>query len=171
MLFELLAVLERMKKEVGPSDAVDIESVSSAYVENFGLRIFGMADNEDRKGEATRFVIHQCAKLEILTHYTIHRATAKKFLAAANFLEVLKIFPKTPISEAVRGSRSSISAYNVDVSLYRAKRKSSIRNGKLLISLKLSAKVASQIQDQQAPLRHWNPHLLLVPHLDHHSQL
>lgn len=58
MLFELLAVLEQMKKEVGPSDAVDIESVSSAYVENFGMRIFAMADNEDRKGEATRFLIH-----------------------------------------------------------------------------------------------------------------
>lgn len=54
LLFELLAVLERMKEEVGPSDAVDIESVSSAYVENFALKIFGMADNEDRKGEATR---------------------------------------------------------------------------------------------------------------------
>lgn len=32
------------------------------------------------------------------------RSTAKKFLAAANFLEVLKIFPKTPISESVRAS-------------------------------------------------------------------
>jgi vacuolar protein sorting-associated protein VTA1 len=56
LLFELLAVLERMKQELGPSDAVDIESVSSAYVENFALKVFGMADNEDRKGEATRYV-------------------------------------------------------------------------------------------------------------------
>lgn len=30
------------------------------------------------------------------------RSTAKKFLAAANFLEVLRIFPKVPISESVR---------------------------------------------------------------------
>jgi len=81
LLFELLAVLERMKQELGPSDAVNIESVSSAYVENFALKVFGMADNEDRKGEATR-------------------STAKKFLAAANFLEVLKIFPKTPMSDS-----------------------------------------------------------------------
>ena len=102
VLFELLAVLEKMKEEVGPSDAVAIESVSSAYVENFGLRIFAMADNEDRKGEATRSVIHQWTKFKILTYHIIHRGTAKKFLAAANFLEVLKIFPKTPISEAVR---------------------------------------------------------------------
>ncbi|KIM71758.1 hypothetical protein PILCRDRAFT_830160 [Piloderma croceum F 1598] len=81
LLFELLAVLEGMKQELGPSDAVNIESVSSAYVENFALKVFGMADNEDRKGEATR-------------------STAKKFLAAANFLEVLKIFPKTPMSDS-----------------------------------------------------------------------
>lgn len=43
-----------MKEEVGPSDAIQVEAVSSAYVENFALKIFGMADNEDRKGEATR---------------------------------------------------------------------------------------------------------------------
>lgn len=45
-----------MKQDVGPTDAVDIESVSSAYVENFALKVFGMADNEDRKGEATRYI-------------------------------------------------------------------------------------------------------------------
>ncbi|EGN93142.1 hypothetical protein SERLA73DRAFT_190014 [Serpula lacrymans var. lacrymans S7.3] len=81
LLFELLAVLERLKKEIGPNDAVDIENVSAAYVENFALKVFSMADNEDRKGEATR-------------------STAKKFLAAANFLEVLRVFPKSDISES-----------------------------------------------------------------------
>ena len=64
-----------MKSNIGPSDAIDIEAASSAYVENFALKIFSMADNEDRSGHAKR-------------------TTAKKFLAAANFLEVLKIFPK-----------------------------------------------------------------------------
>lgn len=54
LLFGLLSVLERMKKELGPSDAVNIESVSSAYVENFAVKVFAAADNEDRSGEATR---------------------------------------------------------------------------------------------------------------------
>ena len=43
-----------MKKEIGPNDAIDIEVASSAYVENFALRVFGMADNEDRKGQGNR---------------------------------------------------------------------------------------------------------------------
>ncbi|KAL0951568.1 hypothetical protein HGRIS_008250 [Hohenbuehelia grisea] len=80
VLFDLLGVLERMKEEIGPSDAVDVEAASAAYVENFALRVFNMADNEDRKGNATR-------------------STAKKFLAAANFLEVLKVFPQTYVTD------------------------------------------------------------------------
>ncbi|KAG5647768.1 hypothetical protein DXG03_008491 [Asterophora parasitica] len=76
VLFALLGVLESLKKEIGPHDAIDVESVSAAYVENFALKVFVMADNEDRAGAATR-------------------STAKKFLAAANFLEVLKVFPET----------------------------------------------------------------------------
>ncbi|KAF5385240.1 hypothetical protein D9615_001280 [Tricholomella constricta] len=81
ILFALLGILEHLKKEIGAQDALDVESVSSAYVENFALKVFAMADNEDRAGSATR-------------------STAKKFLAAANFLEVLKIFPKAEISES-----------------------------------------------------------------------
>lgn len=54
LLFGLLGALERMKKDIGPNDAIDIENASSAYVENFALRVFGMADNEDRSGHATR---------------------------------------------------------------------------------------------------------------------
>lgn len=73
MLFELLTLLEKMKQEIGTNDAIDLEAASSAYVENFALKVFTMADNEDRRGSATR-------------------STAKKFLAAANFLEILKTF-------------------------------------------------------------------------------
>lgn len=80
VLFALLSVLEHMKSNIGPSDAIDIEVASSAYVENFALKIFSMADNEDRSGHTKR-------------------TTAKKFLAAANFLEVLKIFPKPDSSD------------------------------------------------------------------------
>ena len=71
-----------MKSNIGPSDAIDNEAASSAYVENFALKVFSMADNEDRSGHAKR-------------------TTAKKFLAAANFLEVLKIFPKPDSSDTV----------------------------------------------------------------------
>lgn len=53
-LLDLLDLLERMKAEIGPNDAIDNESVASAYVENFALRVFAVADNEDRKGNATR---------------------------------------------------------------------------------------------------------------------
>ncbi|KAI0639666.1 Vta1 like-domain-containing protein [Trametes polyzona] len=72
-LIELLGLLEQMKTELGANDAVHDEPASAAYVENFALRIFAGADNEDRKGNATR-------------------NTAKKFLAAANFLELLRVF-------------------------------------------------------------------------------
>ncbi|KAJ7597495.1 Vta1 like-domain-containing protein [Mycena floridula] len=80
-LFELLGTLEAMKTAIGPNDALDIEVASSAYVENFALRVFAAADNEDRKGIATR-------------------STAKKFLAAANFMEVLKVFPQSDVAES-----------------------------------------------------------------------
>ncbi|PSR75857.1 hypothetical protein PHLCEN_2v8771 [Hermanssonia centrifuga] len=78
-LFDLLGVLETMKSDIGSSDAIEDESVSCAYVENFALKVFAMADNEDRRGNATR-------------------ATAKKFLAAANFLEVLSVFDQSSSS-------------------------------------------------------------------------
>ena len=45
-----------MKTAIGDNDAVHDESAASAYVENFALKVFAMADNEDRRGEATRYV-------------------------------------------------------------------------------------------------------------------
>lgn len=56
VLFSLLGILERLKKDIGPNDAIDMEAASSAYVENFALRVFAMADNADRNGDANRFV-------------------------------------------------------------------------------------------------------------------
>ncbi|KAJ7808240.1 Vta1 like-domain-containing protein [Mycena olivaceomarginata] len=72
-LFELLGALEKLKKDIGPTDAIDIEAASAAFVENFALR--------DRSGAG-------------------NRSTAKKFLAAANFLEVLKTFPQAEVSDS-----------------------------------------------------------------------
>ncbi len=54
LLFGLLGVLEKMKTSIGPHDAIDIESVSSAYAESFAMKVFANADNEDRYGCATR---------------------------------------------------------------------------------------------------------------------
>ncbi|EMD41969.1 hypothetical protein CERSUDRAFT_102355 [Gelatoporia subvermispora B] len=79
-LGKLLGLLEQMKTDIGPSDAIENEAVSSAYIENFGLRVFAAADNEDRKGAATR-------------------ATAKKFLAAASFLEILRVFDSDAVGQ------------------------------------------------------------------------
>jgi hypothetical protein len=56
-LSALLGVLERMKEAIGPHDSVDVDSASIAFVENFALRVFTAADEEDRRGEATRRVI------------------------------------------------------------------------------------------------------------------
>ncbi|KAM5530749.1 hypothetical protein V8D89_015609, partial [Ganoderma adspersum] len=72
-LFDLLALLENLKNDIGPNDAVHDEPASAAYVENFALRVFTGADNEDRRGKITK-------------------NTARKFLAAANFLEILRTF-------------------------------------------------------------------------------
>lgn len=87
-LAALLTTLENLRRSVGSSDAITVESASSAYVEDFALRVFGSADNEDRRGAATR-------------------KTAKKFLAAATFFEVLNVFEDRGPWEAVSVFRNS----------------------------------------------------------------
>jgi hypothetical protein len=57
-LFDLLGVLERMKQEIGPNDALGVEAVSVAYVENFALKVFAAADIEDRRGDANRLHLY-----------------------------------------------------------------------------------------------------------------
>ena len=54
LLFALLGALEKTKNDIGPNDAIYNESASSAYVENFALKVFASADNEDRNAHATR---------------------------------------------------------------------------------------------------------------------
>lgn len=72
-LLTLMDTLEDLKSKLADNDAVTNDAASSAYVENFALKVFVGADNEDRSGKATR-------------------ATAKKFLAASQFIELLKVF-------------------------------------------------------------------------------
>lgn len=56
LLLNLLDALERLKKELGPNDTIDIEPASAAYVENFALKVFRMADDEDRAGNTSRYL-------------------------------------------------------------------------------------------------------------------
>lgn len=57
LLLNLLDALERLKREIGPNDAIDIEPASAAYVENFALKVFKMADDEDRAGNASKYIL------------------------------------------------------------------------------------------------------------------
>ncbi|KAK4690195.1 vacuolar protein sorting-associated protein VTA1, partial [Phenoliferia sp. Uapishka_3] len=52
-LFALMDKLELMKAELADNDAVADDAAASAYVENFALKVFNQADNEDRTGKAT----------------------------------------------------------------------------------------------------------------------
>ncbi|GAA6041871.1 hypothetical protein JCM8097_004519 [Rhodosporidiobolus ruineniae] len=72
-LLGLMDKLEAAKAANEGNEAFTDDAAAAAYVENFGLRLFSQADNEDRQGKASRL-------------------TARKFLAAANFLELLSIF-------------------------------------------------------------------------------
>ena len=56
-LVHLLDLLEKLKAEIGANDAIYDDAASAAYVENFAVKIFAMADREDRKGAATRCVL------------------------------------------------------------------------------------------------------------------
>lgn len=51
-------LIQQLKAELSEQEAVKSETVAYAYVENFALRIFLGADNEDRQGHATRYAFH-----------------------------------------------------------------------------------------------------------------
>ncbi|KDN40507.1 DUF605-domain-containing protein, partial [Tilletiaria anomala UBC 951] len=85
MLMKVLDSLEVRKIALKQQPAITDDTIGNAYVENFALKVFVGADNEDRTGKATR-------------------NTAKKFIAASNFLELLKLFGdlKPEIEEKVK---------------------------------------------------------------------
>ncbi|ORZ23357.1 Vta1 like-domain-containing protein [Absidia repens] len=73
-LSHLLDALEQQKQALGAdNEAIKDDLVGYAHVENFALKVFLSADNEDRSGQASK-------------------KTAKTFLAASVFLELLKTF-------------------------------------------------------------------------------
>ncbi|KAI8064169.1 Vta1 like-domain-containing protein [Gongronella butleri] len=70
----LLDGLEQTKKGLGDNnEAITSDLVGYAHLENFALKVFVNADNEDRAGKASK-------------------KTAKTFLASSVFLELLKTF-------------------------------------------------------------------------------
>ncbi|KAJ3399631.1 hypothetical protein CcCBS67573_g02716 [Chytriomyces confervae] len=79
-MLALLDKLEAQKAAMGHNEALSNDVVGYAHVENFALKIFTSADNEDRAGKASK-------------------KTARSFIAASTFLEVLKVFG--PIDDAV----------------------------------------------------------------------
>lgn len=56
--YVLSPLTDQLKAELSTQEAVQSETVAYAYVENFALRIFLGADNEDRQGHATKYVFH-----------------------------------------------------------------------------------------------------------------
>jgi hypothetical protein len=72
-LASLLDSLEKAKAGMSNQEAITDDVVGKAYMENFATNIFAKADDEERAKKATR-------------------TTATKFLAASQFMEVLRCF-------------------------------------------------------------------------------
>ncbi|KAJ3165226.1 hypothetical protein HDU88_004309 [Geranomyces variabilis] len=72
-LTAIMLELEQDKTNLAGNEAITNDVVGYAHIENFALRIFFNADTEDRDGRASK-------------------KTAKTFLAASMFLELLKVF-------------------------------------------------------------------------------
>ncbi|KAJ8275168.1 hypothetical protein COCON_G00097930 [Conger conger] len=72
-LVNLMDQLETMKKELGDNESISQEIVGNAHIENYALKMFLYADNEDRSG---RF----------------HKNMIKSFYTASLLLDVLCVF-------------------------------------------------------------------------------
>ncbi|KAJ3276854.1 hypothetical protein HDV01_002909 [Terramyces sp. JEL0728] len=79
----LMDKLESDKVKLSEYEAINDDDVGYAHLENFGLKIFLNADNEDRNGLASK-------------------KTVKTFVAASVFLECLKIFKDGELDEDVK---------------------------------------------------------------------
>ncbi|XP_041831528.1 vacuolar protein sorting-associated protein VTA1 homolog isoform X2 [Melanotaenia boesemani] len=72
-LIKLMDQLETMKKELSDNESISQEVVGNAHIENYALKMFIYADNEDRAG---RF----------------HKNMIKSFYTASLLLDVLSVF-------------------------------------------------------------------------------
>ncbi|KIR40441.1 vacuolar protein sorting-associated protein VTA1 [Cryptococcus deuterogattii 99/473] len=72
-LMSLIDALEQMKVIMGNNEAIHSEAAGAAYIENFALKVFMSADNDDRAGNTGK-------------------ATIRKFVVAGQFIEILRCF-------------------------------------------------------------------------------
>ncbi|WVQ81239.1 hypothetical protein IAT38_003361 [Cryptococcus sp. DSM 104549] len=72
-LMSLIDALEAMKAALANNEAITSEAAGAAYVENFALKVFMSADNDDRAG-------------------ITGKGTIRKFVVAGQFIEVLRCF-------------------------------------------------------------------------------
>ena len=77
-----------MKAVLSDNEAVNNEASGAGYVENFALKVFMSADNDDRGGNTGKWVELFAACGQQLTT----RATIRKFVVAGQFIEVLRCF-------------------------------------------------------------------------------
>ncbi|KAH8924446.1 DUF605-domain-containing protein [Atractiella rhizophila] len=97
-LMSLMDGLEEMKTQAGDDPLFGDDAIAAAYIRSFALKIFLTADNEDRSGKASR-------------------GTAKSFLAAANFFELLAIFNQTSSDDADKIKYSKWKASDISKAL------------------------------------------------------
>jgi len=77
-----------MKAVLSNNEAVNNEASGAGYVENFALKVFMSADNDDRAGNTGKSV-----DVSVLCgHELTTRATIRKFVVAGQFIEVLRCF-------------------------------------------------------------------------------
>lgn len=92
----LISWMVRLEQEKAKHAALLAQDgMGKDYVEAFALRVFKLADDEDRAGHASMYVTFKRRNKNL----NLHRKTAQNFLAASQFLEVLKQFG--PVSEDV----------------------------------------------------------------------
>ncbi|KAJ2816367.1 hypothetical protein GGI24_005743 [Coemansia furcata] len=76
-LAQLLDQLEAEKQSIGDHESMRDDTAAAAHVTSFALRVFARADTEDREGRASK-------------------VTAKTFIVASQFLQVLASFGEVP---------------------------------------------------------------------------
>ncbi|XP_005732831.1 vacuolar protein sorting-associated protein VTA1 homolog isoform X1 [Pundamilia nyererei] len=72
-LVKLMDQLETMKKELSDNESISQEVVGNAHIENYALKLFLYADNEDRAGQ-------------------FHKNMIKSFYTSSLLLDVLSVF-------------------------------------------------------------------------------
>ncbi|KAJ2459618.1 hypothetical protein GGF42_001357, partial [Coemansia sp. RSA 2424] len=76
-LAQLLDQLEAEKQRIGDNESMRDDIAASVHVTGFALRVFAKADTEDREGRASK-------------------ATARTFIVASQFLQVVASFGEVP---------------------------------------------------------------------------